>query len=101
MGRALKELTDHRNDRVYTLARTYTHARTDAVFCSRFFFLRETIKESPRLTFSFGAHLKKYPLGDSWVKNALFILFSIIDLHYRINYLSVSVSLSLSLYQNQ
>lgn len=37
MGRALKELTDHRNDRVYTLARTYTHARTHAVFCSRFF----------------------------------------------------------------
>lgn len=46
MGRALKELTDHRNDRVYTLARTYTHARTHAVFCSRFFFFGEKLSRN-------------------------------------------------------
>lgn len=47
MGRALKELADHRNDRVYTLARTYTHARTHAVFCSRFFSCEKLSRNLP------------------------------------------------------
>lgn len=98
MGRALKDLTDHRNDRVYTLARTYTHARTHAVFCSCFF-CEKLSRNLPDSHFLLERIWKntRYPLDDFWVKDAIFISFSIIDLHYRMNYLCVSVSL----YQNQ